>query len=568
MAWAAVAVKYGTITWSSELLDETSLTVSEDGKFLKTEEKRHDYHTALCEPEMTPASGVYIWEVESVAKASNVKVGLCRAHNTEHFHGNMYETQCPRSAHAMIYYNEGKIFANLRDDGSGGKLPNATHHKAPKFDVGDKIKFTLDTITVPSKLEIEKIGKNGEENLVQEYDVNMDEPLHFFACTDYDNENFRITHSEHHPKSPEADEPSPAVTAPPVPAPKNVQEEARATPDQASSKGVPSEGGAELLSDAVQMVLNTDKKMGDMPDDQDAMNWRALAWPLVDEARKLLVNQYCQSYRYARDMAASEGAGGVALWLNKESQGLAEKHASASLTSVEAVLRPTLMLATAIQDGCALSKLQLLLAEDLDFKPFRAPAKQAPEGGMPASKLRIGPTEKQMLAHTVGGKFKGWWKLSTILIPQSPTARGEVKKVKVIVEGGHELTNWQLAAYTRELSGFYDSSNSDETFNLCWNVALPSIEGKGEGEVITVDVPPGYVADSTMFLAVQVVSGHVKLKIAGSMEIDGPTEEDGFFLYRYLMTPGGPGRSDAVNLKVDKPGTQSCIAFAVELAGI
>ncbi|KAK3278895.1 hypothetical protein CYMTET_13199, partial [Cymbomonas tetramitiformis] len=366
-----IVLEYGTILWSDELLDKKSLTVSEEGTFLKTNEQEGDYHTALCEPEMTADSGVYIWEVMAETKCSNVKVGLCRAHGGENFTGNMYEKQCKRSCDAMTYYNDGKLFAYIAQDDSGGKMAKETHQVA-KWNVGCKIKFTFDTSS--GTLEVEKINRDSEEaELVKAYVVNMDEPLYFFGDG-----------------------------AP------------------ASTPGALKRGPAELLSDAVQIVLGTDKKTGDLPDDQDVIAWRALAWPLVDEARKLLLQQYCQSFRYAKEMAASKGNG--ALWLDEESQGLAEKHASLSLTSVEAVLRPTLVLATAIQDGYALHKLQQLLSEDLDFKPFRSPAKKAPEGGMPTPKMWIGPTVKQMRANASGSKFNRWWNLSTILIPQRPTA--------------------------------------------------------------------------------------------------------------------------------------------------
>ncbi|KAK3257005.1 hypothetical protein CYMTET_33892, partial [Cymbomonas tetramitiformis] len=67
-------------------------------------------------------------------------------------------------------------------------------------------------------------------------------------------------------------------------------------------------------------------------------------------------------------------------------------------------------------------------------------------------------------------------------------------------------------------------------------------QGKGDGKLITVDVPSGYVADTTMFLAVQC--GDVeddRLRIAGSKETNNPTEKDGYFNYRYQLR----NRSDA-----------------------
>eukprot|EP00854_Cymbomonas_tetramitiformis_P006036 gene6036-7253_t len=201
----------GIVVWSEELRDQKSLRISENGTYLtQPSESEGDYHTALCEPEMSSDSGVYMWEVTSENKASNVKVGLCRPRVDENWLGNMYEAQCERSKTAIIYYNEGQVFVNLEQNPHGDGTTSRHTKSVSKWNTGHKIKFTFDTSD--GRLVIEC---NGSQVLV--LTVNLDEPVHFFACTDYDGESFRITASEHEPPMKHMAK-SVSVPAAPVPA--------------------------------------------------------------------------------------------------------------------------------------------------------------------------------------------------------------------------------------------------------------------------------------------------------------------------------------------------------------
>ncbi|KAK3246267.1 hypothetical protein CYMTET_44196 [Cymbomonas tetramitiformis] len=272
----------GIVVWSEELRDQKSLRISENGTYLtQPSESEGDYHTALCEPEMSSDSGVYMWEVTSENKASNVKVGLCRPRVDENWLGNMYEAQCERSKTAIIYYNEGQVFVNLEQNPHGDGTTSRHTKSVSKWNTGHKIKFTFDTSD--GRLVIEC---NGSQVLV--LTVNLDEPVHFFACTDYDGESFRITASEHEPPMKHMAK-SVSVPAAPVPAAEAPTPAPESEPTVETEKAAPKEP-TKLLGEAVKLVLQASCSSSATAELQASL-------PLLEEACTLLLEEYCIALR-------------------------------------------------------------------------------------------------------------------------------------------------------------------------------------------------------------------------------------------------------------------------------
>ncbi|KAK3257481.1 hypothetical protein CYMTET_33433, partial [Cymbomonas tetramitiformis] len=99
-------------------------------------------------------------------------------------------------------------------------------------------------------------------------------------------------------------------------------------------------------------------------------------------------------------------------------------------------------------------------------------------------RMWVGPTLAQIRSN-IKSPPKHWWNLSRIMIPQAPPCRGEVKTITVVVENKHRLDQWELAAFRSTPNRWLNA------FKVCWVAPLPPIVGKGIGQLIEVNVPPG-----------------------------------------------------------------------------